>query len=75
MLANLGRKKFVNQAALAVLLSELKDAPLPDATSRGSIKKARDEKVDITTPAGPLFVKRSLPAVDGGCLTDFMGRA
>lgn len=75
MLANLGRKKFVSQAALAVLLSKLKDAPLPDATSRSSITRASDEKVDITTPAGPLFVKRSLPAVDGGCLTDFMGKA
>ena len=73
MLADLGRKKFVSQAALAELLSELKDAPLPEATSRSSIKRARDEKVDITTPCGPLFVKRTLATVNGGCLIKFMG--
>ena len=74
MLADLDRKKFVSQAALSELLSELKDAPLPGATSRSSIKRARDEKVDITTPLGPLFVKRALATVDGGCLIEIMGR-
>ena len=65
-LADLGRKKFVSQSALSELLKELKSLDeLPAATSRSSVKRARDEKMKIQTPVGPLFATRSLAANDG----------
>ena len=65
-LADLGRKRFVSQNALAELLKELRELPeLPTQTSRSSIKRARDVKMDISTPLGPLFTKKTLPGNDG----------
>lgn len=65
-LADLGRKRFVSQSALSELLKELKSLDeLPAATSRSSVKRARDEKMKIHTPVGPLFATRSLAANDG----------
>lgn len=66
MLADLGRNKFVSLSGLSSLLQELTQLEeLPASISRRSIKRARDEKVDITTPYGPLFVKRTLATEDG----------
>ena len=79
--ADLGRKRFVSQSALSELLKELKSLDeLPAATSRSSVKRARDEKMKIHTPVGPLFATRSLAANDGAghmpniylCLHRFM---
>ena len=65
-LADLGRKIIVSQSALSELLKELKSLDeLPAATSRSSVKRARDEKMKIHTPVGPLFTTRSLAANDG----------
>lgn len=64
--ADLGRRKFVSQSALSELLKELKDLPqLPEATSRSTLKRARDDKVSGQTPLGPLFVDTQLPTEDG----------
>eukprot|EP00438_Fugacium_kawagutii_P023845 Skav212952 [mRNA] locus=scaffold5129:11069:13197:+ [translate_table: standard] len=65
-LADLGRRKFVSQSALSELLKELKALPeLPDATSRFSVKRAREEKVNVETPLGQLFQDVSLPTTEG----------
>ena len=65
-LADLGRKKFVSQAALAELLKELRELEeLPEATSRSSIKRAREEKVTVESPLGPLLRSKSLPSTGG----------
>ena len=64
VLADLGRNN-VSQSALSELLKELKETKLPDATSRSSVKRARDEKMDIQTPVGHLFRKKTLAGGDG----------
>ena len=65
-LANLGRKKFISQAALSSLLNELKELPeLPEATSRSSVKRARDGEMQIQTPLGPLIINRELKLSSG----------
>lgn len=64
--ADLGRRKFVSQSALSELLKELKALPeLPEATSRSTLKRARDEKVSGQTPLGPLFLDTQLPTEQG----------
>ena len=65
-LADLGRKKYVSQSALSSVLSELKALDhVPDATSRSTIKRKREEKMDITTPLGKVFNVIPLDCVDG----------
>ena len=65
-LADLGRKKYVSQSALSSVLSELKALDhVPDATSRPTIKRKREEKMDITTPLGKVFNVIPLDCVDG----------
>ena len=65
-LADLGRKRFVSQNALSELLKELKAFDeIPAATSRSSVKRARDEKMKIMTPVGSLFTSKKLAATDG----------
>lgn len=65
-LADLGRRRFVSQSALAELLKELSELDqLPSATSRSSVKRAREEKLDIKTPVGPLFIQKVLPSSQG----------
>ncbi|CAE7273141.1 unnamed protein product [Symbiodinium sp. CCMP2592] len=54
-LAALGRKHYVSQSALEAVLKELKETPLPDAGSRRTIKRARDEHIDMQTPHGSLI--------------------
>ena len=56
----------MSQNALSELLKELKSLDeLPAASSRSSLKRARDEKMKIQTPVGPLFATRTLAANDG----------
>ena len=65
-LANLGRKKFISQAALSSLLKELNELPeLPETTSRSSVKRARDAETKIATPLGPLMIERELKLASG----------
>ena len=78
-LADLGRKRFVSQNALSELLKELKAFDeIPAATSRSSVKRARDEKMKIITPVGSLFTSKKLAATDGegdvpiGCTVVFI---
>ncbi|CAJ1349950.1 unnamed protein product, partial [Effrenium voratum] len=57
MLRSLGRRKFVSQSALATLLQEVAALPeLPSANSRSSIKRCRDEGMDIDTPFGKVLL-------------------
>ena len=65
-LADLGRKKYVSQSALSTVLGELKALDhVPDATSRSTIKRKREEKMDICTPLGKVFNEISLNKADG----------
>ena len=65
-LADLGRRRFVSQSALSELLKELKSVDeLPNAISRQSVKRARDDRMSIDTPVGPLFVKKQLASIEG----------
>lgn len=65
-LANLGRKKFISQAALSSLLKELNELEeLPETTSRSSLKRARDAEMQIVTPLGPLMIKREMKLASG----------
>ena len=52
----IGRSKLVSQSALASIFEEIEEHGLPKAKSRSSIKRARDESVDIETPYGKLLV-------------------
>ena len=63
---NLARRRFVSQSALSELLKELKSVDeLPNAISRQSVKRARDDRMSIDTPVGPLFVKKQLASIEG----------
>lgn len=65
-LADLGRKRFISQSALSELLKELATLDeLPSAKSRQSIKRAREERVSIEGPMGPLLVQRTFRTIEG----------
>eukprot|EP00973_Karenia_brevis_P093690 12418586-Karenia_brevis.AAC.1 len=58
LVASLGRKSYVSKSALATVLAELHEkGVLPEAASfsRASIKRARDDDINIETRYGPLF--------------------
>ena len=63
-LADLGRSSYVSQRGLADTLKKLQEAGKLDAnaaTSRGSIKRARDTELqNMTTRFGPLLQQVSL---------------
>ena len=64
-LTSLGRKSYVSQRGLAAVLSELKDMDeAPEATSRQSIKRARDKELEISTPYGSLWSTFEFPVVE-----------
>ena len=56
MLSRLGRRKFVSVAGLADVLQDIKEHGMPDATSRSSIKRARDKAwdADVTSRYGTI---------------------
>ena len=65
-LAKLGRKKFVSQSALADILRAVRDADsLPAGISRSSVKRKREEAVDVETPFGPVQRTWQLQGVNG----------
>ena len=58
MLTQLGRKHFVSERGLAAVLQELQEAGLLTedlASSRSSIKRARDDEVTVVTAYGQLI--------------------
>ena len=61
-LAAVGRRRFVSVSALSEILKEIKALGMPDATSRGAIKRARDaefaEKAD--TPHGKVLIQMEI---------------
>ena len=64
-LARLGRRSYVSHSALAQILEEFKSLDsLPEACSRASIKRARQEEIRVETSVGPLF--RKLDVRDAG---------
>ena len=73
-LESLSFKKFCSKSALAEVLTELKTKGLPSATSRTSIKRAREKAVDIATPYGDMLVRKQVelePPKPGGKPTRF----
>ena len=60
-LARVGRKHFVSQRALEAVLREVEQNPEVLGSSRGSIKRSRDEHVDVETPYGKLLGKLLVP--------------
>ena len=56
VLAALGRRSYVSQSALAEVLKEIREIGyVPETSSRSSIKRARQEALDIQTPHGKLL--------------------
>ena len=54
-LASFGRRKFVSTRALAEILQEVKRSGLPKATSKDSIKRAREKDLaDMANECGTL---------------------
>ena len=54
-LASFGRRKFVSTSALAEILQEVKRSGLPKATSKDSIKRARERDLaEMANECGPL---------------------
>ena len=53
-LANVSGHAFVSKQALATIMQNLKENPhlLQEASSRGSVKRARDREVHVQTPIG-----------------------
>ena len=49
------RKSFVSQRALAEILQLLPEEEDQPATSRATLKRKRDDKMNLTTPYGPLW--------------------
>lgn len=57
-LASLGRQHYVSQAALSAILAEIKQQGIPEATSRSSVKRARDHQIDsVRNMYGTLMVQ------------------
>ena len=52
---SLARHKGLSRTGLSTVLQELKDQELPSATSRQTIKRRRDEGVDVNTRYGRLL--------------------
>ena len=71
-LSSLGRKSYISQRGLAGVLKELKEQGLPEATSRPSIKRARDDGLAFSTAYGGLYSDLQLEVVDKKKSSDFM---
>ena len=69
-LRNIGRKHFVTKSALSAVLKEVEEMGLPDATSRQSIKRARDEQFILENAADSFDVRLPPNPVD----TSFEGQ-
>lgn len=58
-------KSFLSQSALQGVLQEIRQKGLPAASSRRSIKRARENAVRASTSYGELFQKISIPTEGG----------
>jgi hypothetical protein len=64
-LAELASHTYVSERGLADVLRSVRDDPtLLDTCSRSSVKRSRDEYVDIRTPFGPLLRQMNIPGDD-----------
>ena len=70
-LATLGRGKYVSQSALSAVLKEIRELPeIPSATSRSSVKRARDELAEsYRTPYGNIVQELQLQKENGDHVT------
>lgn len=70
-LSRLGtRKSFISQSGVAELLDELKKAEcLPTTTSRNSIKRARLDVIDVSTPYGKMVREWQVDGTEGKKVT------
>jgi hypothetical protein len=59
-LSTIGRSRFCSQSALASILQEVQRSGVPAATSRASVKRARDADIRVETPFGALFQELTL---------------
>jgi hypothetical protein len=55
VLSRLGLRSYVSQSALAQVLSDVRRDGIPEASSRSSIKRAREASIRVSTPFGPLL--------------------
>ena len=68
-ISKLGRKSFISQAALAEILTAVRDSgELPQATSKATVKRRRDNGISVDTPYGPLVHMKTLVSKDGSAL-------
>ncbi len=64
-LAELASHTYVSERGLVDVLRSVKDDPsILDTCSRSSVKRSRDEYVDIRTPFGPLLRQMTIPEDD-----------
>ena len=65
-----GLKKRATISAVSELIKELKNADeVPEASSRQTLKRAREREVDVATPHGPIMTEMQLPLENGGFLS------
>ena len=68
-ISKLGRKSFISQAAVAEILTAVRDSgELPQATSKATVKRRRDNGISVDTPYGPLVHMKTLVSKDGSAL-------
>ena len=67
-MGDIGTRKHVSQAALSSLLNEIKNSGPIGACSRQTIKRAREEKVDASTPFGKVVQQLEVDTVQGGAM-------
>ena len=66
-LSRLGRRSFISQSGIAEVLAAVKDAgELPEGISRSSVKRKRQQAVDVTTPYGKLLQQWEFDLTNGG---------
>ena len=68
--SKIGRKTFISQNALAEVLQAVKESgALPQHTSRSTVKRRRDEAVNVDTPYGHLLQVFEVEKDDGSKLS------
>lgn len=68
-LAQLGRKKYVSQSALADVIRDIKENGIPKNASRSSIKRSREKELhEHSNKFGPLIKFIRFDCIDGSTL-------
>ena len=66
-LTKVGRKSYVSQHGLAEVLRAVKEADeLPPGISQSAVKRARERRMEASTPFGPMIKQWKLRNNDGG---------